>query len=320
MNRSKALDDLKQFLLKEIFVAEKSGKVDAAKFRASYYRHMTVLDELEHQGYLERRQNDYLLRLAAYREVAKADAKAGKLLEICETLFQELHKFYRDSPNTAITVQELAVRTGLNEAEAHAGLQVAVKATVFGSHTTDINDKAATVTPNESILKYGSFEEIVKQHQEWCEKKPAPSVVDLGLPHKKKTNRDVLESLLHPEIKQHAYGQYIDGHYRDSVLNSVIAIFDLIRQRTGLPDDGDMLVGKAFSLTNPYLILSEISSESGQNDQKGFMHIFKGMYQGIRNPKAHSLSHDLTEEKAAQYLVMSSLMARRIEEAKLIKK
>jgi hypothetical protein len=46
------------------------------------------------------------------------------------------------------------------------------------------------------------------------------------------------------------------------------------------------------------------------------MQIFKGAYQGIRNPKAHSLTHDLTAMKAAQYLVFASLLARRIDEAR----
>jgi hypothetical protein len=63
--------------------------------------------------------------------------------------------------------------------------------------------------------------------------------------------------------------------------------------------------------------MSDLDSESGQNDQKGFMQIYKGAFQGIRNPKAHSLAHDLTEEKAAQYLIFASLLARRIEEAKI---
>jgi uncharacterized protein (TIGR02391 family) len=70
-----------------------------------------------------------------------------------------------------------------------------------------------------------------------------------------------------------------------------------------------------MSIGNPLLVLSELESESGQNDQKGFMQIFKVTYQGIRNPKAHTLNHDLDEMKAAQYLVFASMLARRVEEA-----
>jgi len=46
------------------------------------------------------------------------------------------------------------------------------------------------------------------------------------------------------------------------------------------------------------------------------MQIFKGAYQGIRNPKAHSMTHYQTAMKAAQYLVFASLLARRIDEVR----
>lgn len=128
-------------------------------------------------------------------------------------------------------------------------------------------------------------------------------------------NKLGFENLLHPIIHKSSYKHYQDGHLRDAVLNSVVAIFDYIREKTGLAEDGDKLISQAFSLSDPFVVLSELQSESGQNDQKGFMQIYKGAYQGIRNPKAHSLVHDLTEQKAAQYLVFASLLARRIEEA-----
>ncbi|HSH48867.1 MAG TPA: TIGR02391 family protein [Halomonas sp.] len=124
------------------------------------------------------------------------------------------------------------------------------------------------------------------------------------------------EQLLHPVIVEHAYQLYRNGHLREAVLNSVTAIFDFIRARTGSEEDGDRLIGQVMSPADAKLILSELDTDSGLNDQKGFMQIYKGIYQGIRNPKAHSLTHDLTEEKAAQYLVFASLLARRVEEAR----
>jgi hypothetical protein len=42
----------------------------------------------------------------------------------------------------------------------------------------------------------------------------------------------------------------------------------------------------------------------------------EGIYTGVRNVKAHSLAHDLNEVKAAQLLVILSLLARRVEECK----
>jgi uncharacterized protein (TIGR02391 family) len=124
------------------------------------------------------------------------------------------------------------------------------------------------------------------------------------------------EELLHPVIFENAYQQYRNSHLREAVLNSVTAVFDLIRQRTGLSSDGDQLITEALSIGHPCLILSELTTVSGRNDQAGFIQIFQGAYKGIRNPKAHTLQHDLNEHKAAQYLIFASLLARRIEEAK----
>lgn len=61
-----------------------------------------------------------------------------------------------------------------------------------------------------------------------------------------------------------------------------------------------------------------VEAESGRNDQVGFMEIFRGVYRGVRNPKAHSLNHDLDHVKAGQYLVMLSLLMRRITGAKAV--
>jgi uncharacterized protein (TIGR02391 family) len=130
---------------------------------------------------------------------------------------------------------------------------------------------------------------------------------------------DGFEHLLHPAVVQSSLEHFKSGHYREAVLNSVTAIFDLIRSRTGIDLDGSNLVNQAFSLNDPYLVLSELDTDSGRNDQKGFIQLFSGSYQGIRNPKAHSLNHDLTELKASQYLVHTSLLARRVSEAHQVK-
>src|SRR5687767_4437056 len=117
-----------------------------------------------------------------------------------------------------------------------------------------------------------------------------------------------LENILHPVILQHAYPQLLDGHLRSAVLDAFIAIFDLIRERTGLGLDGAELAARVFSLSDPMLIVSELDTESGRSDQKGFIQMLQGAYLSVRNPKAHSLKTDLDLKSAAQYLVFASLL------------
>lgn len=123
------------------------------------------------------------------------------------------------------------------------------------------------------------------------------------------------EQLLHPIVAAASLRHYREGDYRNAVLDAMLALSDLIRQRTGLDADGKALATEAFALARPKLIFSELQTDSGQNDQKGFMEMISGAYIGIRNPKAHSLIHDLDETKAAQYLVTISLFVRRVAEA-----
>lgn len=125
------------------------------------------------------------------------------------------------------------------------------------------------------------------------------------------------EDLLHPIIAEYSLKHYKNGDFRNAVLDSILAISDEIRNRTGLDLDGENLCNNAFSAQDPKIIFSEIHSDSGRNDQRGFLDIFKGFYRGVRNPKAHSLQHDLDANKAAQYLILASLLMRRVTEGTL---
>jgi uncharacterized protein (TIGR02391 family) len=123
----------------------------------------------------------------------------------------------------------------------------------------------------------------------------------------------VIENMLHPVISQHAYPKFLSGHYRNSILDGLIAVFDLVRERTGLDLDGSELVGRVFSLSDPMLILSELDNESGRTDQKGFIQMLQGAYASMRNPRAHTITTEIDELSAAQCLVFASLLARRVE-------
>jgi uncharacterized protein (TIGR02391 family) len=104
---------------------------------------------------------------------------------------------------------------------------------------------------------------------------------------------------------------------RDAVLDSLISVNDLIRERASLSLDGPNLIDQAFSMTNPRLIISSLETESGKNEQKGFMDLLKGAYTGIRNPNSHSLQGELYSKTAAHYLVLSSLLATKVDSSVL---
>lgn len=162
-----------------------------------------------------------------------------------------------------------------------------------------------TVWPMQKQIVDGVYTELVTLHARLTKRLPqgAPTGFD---------------DLLHPTIRTAAIRHYHAGDYRNAALDAVTALFDMLRAKTGLSIDGDDLCNRAFSPKKPLLILSELDTQSGLNDQQGFMEIFKGFYRGVRNPKAHSLVHDLDAKKAGQHLVMASLLACRIDEANAV--
>ena len=317
------LDQLSKSLLGKIFrasVANSKG-INATRFRAEHHKHLDLLDALESAGYLERRENKYNLKLLTLLELLDSVGEVEGLLYRCDNLFQVLRQYYIEHPGESIGLNVLSEISGMQRKDINIGLSYMIEAPIFGAWTTNFYEfEDANITPSERILRYQNFREILEEMQSWRSVRSSEVNAPEAWVDQSQENIEDFRVLLHPIITEHALRQYDNGHLRDAVLNSIIAVFDLIRQKTGLKEDGDRLVGKVFSLDDPYLILSDIETESGQNDQKGFMQILKGSFQGIRNPKAHSLTHDLTAIKAAQYLVFASLLARRIDEAKVIKR
>jgi uncharacterized protein (TIGR02391 family) len=322
-------------LLGEIFMSSLDNfhGVNAGRFRAKHHELRPQLDALESSGYLEKRDGNYRLRLVALREIKDDITEVEQLLSTCESVFAILRKAYIDSQSSPVALNNIAAQLNLSRQEADLAVTYMLNAPIFGgwSNTFLANDEAF-VAPREEILDFNSFDEAVEQLREWSaaarhtaeRSVPRPfdgytqgcSVVAMnGFAVPSHINSTQLEGLLHHDVAKYALPHFVSHHFREAVLNSVMVVFDLIRSRTGLKEDGDQLVGKAFALNSPYLVFSELNTESGQNDQKGFIQILKGLYQGVRNPNAHTLNHAIGERDAAQYLVMASLLAQKIDDA-----
>ena len=83
------------------------------------------------------------------------------------------------------------------------------------------------------------------------------------------------EDLLHPVIVAHAFRHNVGRHYRGAALNSIVSIFDLMRERTGVDLNGVALAMQALSL--------EIASPSTE---------VRTVYTKIRT-RPNSLNHNL---------------------------
>jgi uncharacterized protein (TIGR02391 family) len=121
----------------------------------------------------------------------------------------------------------------------------------------------------------------------------------------------------HPEIERVSGHLFRDGHYKQAALEAYIRVIDEVKQRSGLPLDGDNLMNQAFGCTNrtPVLKVNSLATESERDEQNGFMFLFKGIV-GLRNTKAHSNRLFNDPLRAHEYLAMASLLMRILELAK----
>lgn len=146
--------------------------------------------------------------------------------------------------------------------------------------------------------------------------------------------RAILESaleqlnLLAPPVAQVASGTYRfhadidrvsgelfrDGHYKQAALEAYIRVIEEVKNRSGLPLDGDGLMNQAFGCDGrvPVLKFNSLATEAERDEQKGFMFLFKGIV-GLRNSKAHSNRLFSDPLRAHDYLSLASLLMRVLE-------
>lgn len=124
---------------------------------------------------------------------------------------------------------------------------------------------------------------------------------------------------LHPTVVNFAKPRFESGHLADAIeacLKEVnAAVKARNKERTGKEFDGADLMRNTFSPKNPVITLADQSTESGKNEQQGYMDIFAGAMTGIRNPKAHG-NIVIDEKRAIHLLYLASLLMYKLDEAK----
>ena len=127
---------------------------------------------------------------------------------------------------------------------------------------------------------------------------------------------------MHPMIRNTSEKKFFDGHYADSV-ESAFKEIDSRLKKLYLKHKEKDLTGKSlmlhiFNLENKsnqrLLAFNKLDTQSEKNVQEGFMNIFAGAMQAIRNPKSHA-NLDITQDDAVDKLMLASMLMKKIDEA-----
>ena len=123
----------------------------------------------------------------------------------------------------------------------------------------------------------------------------------------------------HPIISKSSQSLYESSHYDLAIFEAFKAVNNFVKDKSGKTGlDGKNLMSTCFSSKSPILKLNDMNTESEINEQEGFMLLFMGSMQGIRNPVAHDEMYIQADSiKTLEYLSFASLLIRKAEDAKL---
>ena len=120
---------------------------------------------------------------------------------------------------------------------------------------------------------------------------------------------------LHPRIRDVSEELYRDGHYRNAILDSAVALVNYVKEKSRRHDlDGAPLMRAVFSRNSPVLAFNNLADQSDLDEQEGLMHLFEGAVLAFRNPRAHDLAPD-TPEYALECVGFLSMLAKKVDGA-----
>jgi uncharacterized protein (TIGR02391 family) len=119
---------------------------------------------------------------------------------------------------------------------------------------------------------------------------------------------------LHPEVEKVSGRLFRDGHYKQAALEAYIRLINEVKVRSGLQEDGDPLMNRAFGFQNqvPQVRFNSLQTDPEKDEQKGLMFLYKGVV-GLRNSDAHSNRLFDDPSRAFEYLALASLLMRLLE-------
>lgn len=124
----------------------------------------------------------------------------------------------------------------------------------------------------------------------------------------------------HREVLNCCTEELLSLDYFHAVNEAAKSLTNRISQSTGLSDDGTTLIEKAFSTTNPSVILSDLSSNSKRNEYRGIKEMLLGINYAVRNVTAHEMriNWDVNEDEAINVLSIISALHKILDKCQFI--
>lgn len=102
------------------------------------------------------------------------------------------------------------------------------------------------------------------------------------------------------------------GLYSEAVRESALALFDIIREKSGVLDDAGSLIRTVFRGNTPVLKFMDIAPEHIRNPEQGIISYLDGFAQFTRKIHMHA-SVSITKEEAILKVSLAAWLAERVK-------
>lgn len=120
---------------------------------------------------------------------------------------------------------------------------------------------------------------------------------------------------MHADVLRFCREELLADNYFHAILEAAKSVADKIRQRTGLSDDGGVLVDRALGGEIPLLAINSLKTDSEKSEQKGFANLVKGTFGMFRNTTAHAprITWAINKDDAEEVFNLLSLIHKRLD-------
>lgn len=116
----------------------------------------------------------------------------------------------------------------------------------------------------------------------------------------------------HAEVRQRTLQLFRDGHYVSAVREAAVALFDIVRRKSGVKEDGTTLVQRAFRGSARVLQFVNIAPAHVTNADDGLIGHLESFAKHTRKIQMHS-SVELTEQEALIQINLACYLADHVE-------
>ena len=121
---------------------------------------------------------------------------------------------------------------------------------------------------------------------------------------------------VHGNVLKYCKEELLQENYFHSVFEAAKSLSDRVRELTSLTLDGSELFEKVFKVSNPYLAINQLATDSQQNQQKGLCKMLCGIHSMVRNVTAHEprIKWIIDENEAVDILCTISFLHKQLDQ------